>query len=105
MVDLSSSSDEEGLIHDTSRDEEFARKLFGDLNDNILLPPGDGNIIILSDSDEAEKEAREENSGDTKDATASATINPISTASVDDIGTPIEKSSTPAASPADSDEA
>jgi hypothetical protein len=54
MVDLSSSSDEECLITDTSRDEEFARRLFGDLNCDILGPPSDGKIIILSDFDEEE---------------------------------------------------
>jgi hypothetical protein len=36
VVDLSSSSDEEGLIPDTSWDEEFARRLFGDLNRAVL---------------------------------------------------------------------
>jgi hypothetical protein len=44
-------SDPSSLIVDTSRDEEFARKLFGDLNHNILGPPGDGKIIIIDDSD------------------------------------------------------
>jgi hypothetical protein len=34
----------------------------------------------------------------------SAAFNPISTVSIDDIGTPAEKSSTPAASRADADE-
>jgi hypothetical protein len=51
-VDLASSSGEEDSIVDTSRDEELARKLFGDLNRDILGPPGDGKIIILSDSDD-----------------------------------------------------
>jgi hypothetical protein len=60
MVDLSSSSDEECLIPDTSWDEEFARRLFGDLNCNILGPPDDGKVIILSDSDEEEVKVREE---------------------------------------------
>jgi hypothetical protein len=50
VVDLS--CDEEDLFPDTSRDEEFTRKLFGDLNCDLLGPPSDGNIIILSDSDE-----------------------------------------------------
>jgi hypothetical protein len=45
------------LVVDTSRDEEFARKLFGDLNCDILGPPGDGKIIIIDDSDD---EAQEE---------------------------------------------
>jgi hypothetical protein len=55
VVDLSSSSDEEGLLPDTSWDEEFARRLFGDLNRGVLGPPGDGKVIILSDSDEEEE--------------------------------------------------
>jgi hypothetical protein len=54
VVDLSSSSDEGDLITDVSRDEEFVRRLFGDLNYDVLGPPGDGKIIILSDSDEEE---------------------------------------------------
>jgi hypothetical protein len=40
------------LVVDTSRDEEFTRKLFGDLNCDILGPPGDGKIIIIDDSDD-----------------------------------------------------
>jgi hypothetical protein len=47
------------LVVDTSRDEEFARKLFGDLNSDILGPPGDGKIIIIDDSDD-DDEAQEE---------------------------------------------
>jgi hypothetical protein len=50
-VDLASSSGEEDSVADTSRDEELTRKLFGDLNRDILGPPGDGKIIVLSDSD------------------------------------------------------
>jgi hypothetical protein len=52
VVDLSSSSDEEGFITDVSWDEEFIKRLFGDLNRDVLGPPGDGKIIILNDSDE-----------------------------------------------------
>jgi hypothetical protein len=37
------------FIADTSRDEKIARKLFGDLNCDILGSPGDGKIIILDD--------------------------------------------------------
>jgi hypothetical protein len=40
------------LVVDTSLNEEFARKLFGDLNHDILGPPGDGKIIIIDDSDD-----------------------------------------------------
>jgi hypothetical protein len=59
IVDLASSSSEEDFFADTSWDEELARKLFGDLNRDILGPPGDGKIIVLSDSDD-EDEAHED---------------------------------------------
>jgi hypothetical protein len=81
VVDLSSSLDEEGLIPDTSRDEELARRLFGDLNRDVLGPPSDGNIIILSDSDE-EEEVREEDAADAKAVPSFAAWIPASTASV-----------------------
>jgi hypothetical protein len=80
MVDLSSSSDEEGLIPDTSRDEEFTRKLFGNLNRDVLEPSDDGNIIILSDFDE-EEEVREEDVTDAEATPSSAARIPASTAS------------------------
>jgi hypothetical protein len=38
VVDLSSSSDEGDLIADVSRDDEFAIRLFGDLNRDFLGP-------------------------------------------------------------------
>jgi hypothetical protein len=50
------------LVIDTSRDEKFARKLFGDLNCDILGPPGDDKIIIIDDSDD-DDEAQEETAG------------------------------------------
>jgi hypothetical protein len=53
MIDPSS------FIVDTSRDEELARKLFGDLNHDILRSPGVGKIIILDDSDD-DGESQEE---------------------------------------------
>jgi hypothetical protein len=59
IVDLASSSSEEDSFADTSRDEELARKLFSDLNRDILGPPGNGKIIVLSDSDD-EDEAHED---------------------------------------------
>jgi hypothetical protein len=71
-VDQASSSGEEDSIADTSRDEELARKLFGDLNRDILRPPGDDKIIILSDSDD-EDETHE-------DATINAEVAPPSAA-------------------------
>jgi hypothetical protein len=76
IVDLSSSSGEEDSIADTSRDEELARKLFSDLNRDILGPPGDGKIIILSDSDD-ENETHE-------DATVNAEATPPSAANSTD---------------------
>jgi hypothetical protein len=51
------------LVVDTSRDEEFARKLFGNLNRDILRPPGDGKIIIIDDSDD-DDEMQEEGTAD-----------------------------------------
>jgi hypothetical protein len=59
IVDLASSSGEENSFADTSRDEELVRKLFGDLNRDILGPPGDGKIIVFSDSND-EDEAHED---------------------------------------------
>jgi hypothetical protein len=47
------------LVVDTSHSEEFGRKLFGDLNSDILRLPGDGKIIIINDSDD-DDEAQEE---------------------------------------------
>jgi hypothetical protein len=49
-------SDVSSLVVDTSRDEEFARKLFGDLNCDIFGPPDDGKIIIIDDSDDDNEE-------------------------------------------------
>jgi hypothetical protein len=86
VVDLSSSSDEEGLIPDTSWDAEFARRLFGDLNHDVRDPPDDDKVIIITDSDE-EEEAREE-----------------TTAAVDVAPSIAEKSLAPTASAADADE-
>jgi hypothetical protein len=56
VVDLS--FDEEEIIPDIMRDEEFTWRLFGELNYERPRPPGDDNVIILSDSDK-EEEARE----------------------------------------------
>jgi hypothetical protein len=82
VVDLSSSSGEGDLITDVSRDEEFTRRLFDDLNHDVLGPSGDGNIIILSDSDE-EEEVREKKVIDAEAAPSSVVRSPASTASVD----------------------
>jgi hypothetical protein len=86
MIDLFLSSDEKNFIPDTSRDTEFTRKLFGDLNHDILGPPGDGKVIILDDSDE-EKEVSDEKTTGTELTATSATVNPVLTtsAAVDDV--------------------
>jgi hypothetical protein len=60
---------------------EFAQRLFGELNRNILGPPDDGNIIVLSDSDK--EEVCEEKTTDIETMAASAAVNPASTTSVD----------------------
>jgi hypothetical protein len=78
VVDLSSSSNEEGLIADVSQDE-FTRIHFGGLNRDVLGPSDDGKIIVLSDSDEKEEEVREEKTTGTENATTSAAVNPTST--------------------------
>jgi hypothetical protein len=65
------------LVVDTSRDEEFTRKLFGDLDHDILDPPGDGKIIIIDDSNDDDKAQVEGMAGiDPTIAPASATDAP-----------------------------
>jgi hypothetical protein len=59
------------FIVDTFRDEEITRKLFGDLNRDILKPPGDGKIIILNDSDD-DGEAQEETTAEIESTGAPA---------------------------------
>jgi hypothetical protein len=71
-VDLALSSGEEDSIADTSQDEELTRKLFSDLNRDILGPPGDGKIIVLSDSDDENEKP--------EDATVNAEAGPSSAA-------------------------
>jgi hypothetical protein len=83
VVDLSSYSDEECLIADVSWDEEFIRRLFGDLNRDVLGPLCDSNIIILSDSDEKENEVHEEKTTGTEDVATFAVVKPTSAASAD----------------------
>jgi hypothetical protein len=83
VVDLSLSSDEGDLITDVPRDEAFARRLFGDLNHDVIGPLDDGKIIILSDSDE-EEEVNEEKAANTEAALSSTVRSLASTASADD---------------------
>jgi hypothetical protein len=83
-VNLSSSSNEENLIANVLRDEEFTRKLFGDLNHDFLGPPDDSKIIILNDSDDEEEEVCEEKTTDVEATPSSAARSPAPTASADD---------------------
>jgi hypothetical protein len=86
-VDLALSSGEEDSIADTSRDEELTRKLFGDLNRDILGPPGDGKIIVLSDSDD-DDETHEDtavNAGATPPSAANSADSPTSAPDADEI--------------------
>jgi hypothetical protein len=93
-VDLASSSGEEDSVTDTSRDEELTRKLFGDLNRDILGPLGDGKIIVLSDSDD--EDATHE------DATVNAEAAPRSAAnSVDSPTSALDADDTPDGVPDD----
>jgi hypothetical protein len=82
MIDLSLSSDEENFIADTSHDAEFARKLFCDLNCDILEPPSDGKVIVLNDSNE-EDEAQEEKTTGTEPVATSIVVKSASTTSAD----------------------
>jgi hypothetical protein len=63
VINLSSSMNEEDFIVDTSRDAEFAKRLLGDINRDILGPPDDGKVIILNDFNE-EEEVHEETTVD-----------------------------------------
>jgi hypothetical protein len=85
-VDLALSLGEEEPIADTSRDEEIARKLFGDLNRDILGPPGDGKVIVISDSDD-EDETHEDaavNAEAAPPSTANSVDSPTSASDVDE---------------------
>jgi hypothetical protein len=83
-VDLVLSPSEENSVADTSRDEEFARKLFDDLNCDILGPPGDGKIIVISDSDD-EDETHEDAAVNTEAAPPSVANSADSPTSASDI--------------------
>jgi hypothetical protein len=85
-VDLALSSGEEEPVADTSRDEEIARKLFGDLNRDILGPLGDGKVIVISDSDD-EDETHEDaavNAEAAPPSAANSVDSPTSTSDVDE---------------------
>jgi hypothetical protein len=83
VVDLSSI--EEEIFPGTTRDEEFTRRLFSELNREVLRPPDDDNIIILNDSDK-EEEVHEEITADVE-ATPPSAVNslaPLVSAAADD---------------------
>jgi hypothetical protein len=84
VIELSSSLDEEDSFDDTSCDFEFTQCFYGKLNRDLLEPPGDSKIIILSDSDEEKEGAHEEKSASAKDESTSAVVNSVSTTSADD---------------------
>jgi hypothetical protein len=65
------------FIVDTSRDEEIARKLFGDLHRDILGPSGDGKIIIIDDSDDND-EVQEETTAEIESTVAATSANDAS---------------------------
>jgi hypothetical protein len=88
VVDLSSSSNEEDHIPNTSHDFKFVQCLFSELNRALLGPPDDSKIIIIIDSDEEKEEVCEGKSTDTEDTGASAAVNPASTASANDVDAP-----------------
>jgi hypothetical protein len=80
-VDLALSSSEEDSVADTSRDEESPRKLFGDLNRDILGPPDDGKIIVISDSDDEDAAV---NAEATPPSAANSADSPTSASDVDE---------------------
>jgi hypothetical protein len=94
VVYLSSSFDEGDLIADISQDEAFARRLFDDLNRDVLGPLGDRKIIILSDSDE-EDEVHEEKAVDVEDVPSSTVRSLASTATATATADGTYKSNTP----------
>jgi hypothetical protein len=65
--------DHSSFIVDTFRNEELGRKLFGDLNRDILGPPGDSKIIVLDDSDD-DGEAQEEKTAGIESTTTLASV-------------------------------
>jgi hypothetical protein len=53
VVDLS--SEEEDATPNTSWDGDIAHKLFSNLNCGLLGPLGDGNVIVIIDSEEEQE--------------------------------------------------
>jgi hypothetical protein len=65
--------DPSSFIVDTSHDEKLARKFFGDLNRDILGPPGDDKIIVLDDSGD-DGEVQEEKTANIESTTTPASV-------------------------------
>jgi hypothetical protein len=85
VVDLSSSSDEDSLTPNTSWDEEFIKRIFGDLNCDVLGLSDDDKIIILNDfNDEEEEEVHEEDAADAEAAPSFVVRSLAPSASTDD---------------------
>jgi hypothetical protein len=86
VVDLVLTSGEEDSVSDTSRDEELTRKLYGDLNRDIPGPPGNGKIIILSDSDDEDEkpEVSAVNAEATPSSAANSSDSPTSALDADE---------------------
>jgi hypothetical protein len=76
------SSDEEDVVPYTSRDEDLARKLFGDLNCGLLGPPDDNNVIFISNSEE--EEVCEDDHADANAAPSSLRVSPTLSTSTPD---------------------
>jgi hypothetical protein len=76
VIDLSSSLDQEDFVADVARDFEFAQKVFGELNSDVLGPHGDGKVIILDDSEE-EEEVCEEAIANTDSVPSAAARRPL----------------------------
>jgi hypothetical protein len=82
VVDLSSK--DEDILPDTVWDVEFTKKLFHNLNRDLLGPLGDGKVIILSNSDE-EEEMHDEIGTNTDVASSSTVRSPAPTASATNV--------------------
>jgi hypothetical protein len=103
-VDLALSSSDEDSVADTSRDEEFVRKLFGDLNRDILGPPSDGKIIVISDSDDKDEthEDAAVNAEAAPPSAANSADSPTSTSDVDETPDGVSDDNTDGGDEADS---
>jgi hypothetical protein len=78
----SEDEDDDQNAPDTVWDEEIARKLFSDLNRDLLGLPGDGSVIIINDSEE--EEVHEDNRVDADVVPSSLRVSPASPTSATD---------------------